>query len=277
MIRWVKPKRSRSQRTVVAVLVAIAAVVIVPTFEGGAAYAEPPSWSSGTSRWSGSGTAFIPGGSFVGPPNAQNDPCPGCSWSVHPMCEVGDQVCHDRYGCGPDSEFVLIFFGRSGQTPELLGGECISGAPVSAEVLSSAVTDRVRQSAPTAQIRFQPSSSALTSVPTIFRTGQEQSLRRSDSISGIPVDFHAVARWRWSWGDGSAGLRTSSPGGRWPDTSVAHTYRKPGTYRAVLTTVWTATFTVNGRGPLPVSGGPIVQQTATRVPVVEARALLVEL
>jgi len=247
----------------------------VVMLNGGAAGAEPPTWSSTGARWSGSGTAFMPGGSFVGPADAANEPCPDCYWTVYPWCMPDDAQCRQRYGCGANSEYSAVFFGRGGATPALLGGQCVGGAPISAVDLGRMVSERVRQAAPRAHVAFQPKSTALTSLPTVFRAGQAQTVRRSEMIAGIPVQFEAIARWRWSWGDGSAPLATSRPGGRWPDTSVTHTYRKPGTFHVVLNTTWSATYTVNGRGPLPVTGGSVVVETRFVVPVTQARALLV--
>jgi hypothetical protein len=256
-------------------LLAICVSVALFTVSGGAAKAEPPTWSSGGTTWSGSGTAFMPGGSFVGPPDAPNDPCPDCSWKVISVCNPGDAQCHKLHGCSANSEYSLVFFGRGSATPDLLGAECVGGAPISAQTLGRLVGERVRQVAPEAHIAFQPTSTALTALPTVFRTGQEQTIRRSESIAGIPVDFEATARWQWSWGDGSSPTTTSKPGGRWPDTSVTHTYRKPGKFRVALKATWTATYTVNGRGPLPVTGGPVVMEATLMVPVAQARSLLV--
>lgn len=275
-MRFTSNRKDKRWISISTVLLAIFVSVGVSfTVLGGAANAEPPTWSSGGTSWSGSGTAFMPGGSFVGPPDAPNDPCPDCSWSVYPMCHASDTKCREAYGCGANSEYSMVFFGRGNATPVLLGGQCVGGAPVSTQTLGKLVAQRVREIAPEAKIAFQPTSTALTSLPTVFRTGQEQTIRRSESIAGIPVDFEAIARWQWSWGDGSSPTTTSKPGGRWPDTSVTHTYRKPGKFGVVLRATWTATYTVNGRGPLPVTGGPIVVESTLKVPVAQARSLLV--
>jgi len=258
-----------------AVLLATVLSAVSLTAAGGAANAEPPTWSSGGASWSGSGTAFIPGGSFVGPRDAPNDPCPDCYWKVYSACKPGDAQCRERSGCDANSEYALVFFGRGSGMPTLLGADCVGGAPVSAQVLGRLVSERVKEFAPKSQIAFQPKATALTSLPTVFRTGQEQTIRRSETIAGIPVDFEATARWRWSWGDGSSPTTTTKPGGRWPDTSVTHTYRKPGKFHVILKATWSATYTVNGRGPLPVTGGPVVLESTLEVPVAQARSLLV--
>jgi hypothetical protein len=270
------PRRSTRHVTRWAAMAILATLVTIASvaFPVGSALADPPAWSSGGAGWSGSGSAFMPGGSFVGPPKAPNDPCPGCSWSVYPICKQGDSACRQRYACGAGSEYSLVFFGRGGATPALLGGQCVGGAPVSVHTLGQLVAQRVEEIAPKARIGFQPASTALTSVPTVFQAGQKQTVQRSEIIAGIPVDFEAVARWRWTWGDGST-TTTNRPGGRWPDMSLTHTYRLPGDFTVGLRTTWTATYTVNGRGPLPVTGGPIVLKSTMKVPVAQARALLV--
>lgn len=237
--------------------------------------AADPSWSSGGGGWSGTGTAFLPGGSYVGPQDSSGTQCPDCVWAVYPMCRESDTDCMQRNACGPNAMFSLVYFGRGGGTPSLLGGQCVSAAPISAVALGELVADRVKQIAPKARIGFQPEKATITSVPTIFRTDQQRVIRRSEMIAGIPVSFEAVARWRWDWGDRTNPTSTNNPGGSWPNTGVSHIYRQPGVFTVRLRSTWTATYSVNGRGPMPVAGGPVTQESSVDVLVKEARALLV--
>jgi hypothetical protein len=86
------------------------------------------------------------------------------------------------------------------------------------------------------------------------------------------VSVVATAMWQWRFGDGAT-LETLDPGGRYPHLGVAHAYRRAGAFRAECTTTWSATFSVDGLGPFPVSG-PVVQHEARWLSVGEGRALL---
>ncbi len=266
--------RARSATVFVASVMAVTgvALVLTPTSSNAEPGAE---WSNNGTGWSGSGTVFLPGGKHVGPSDGSNS-CPGCSWQLHTVCELeGENSCAVNFGCEPGRPFVLIVLREPGSVATTVGAQCMNGDPVSSEQLGTLITDRVRQDAPVARPRFQPSTAALTALPTNFRSGQAQSIRRSESIAGIPVSFEATARWRWTWGDGSAALTTRAPGGAWPTMSVTHTYRRPGTRSVVLQTLWTASYTVSGAGPFSVEGPPVTQSTSVSVPVQEARAVLI--
>jgi len=241
--------------------------------------AKSSNWSSTGAGWKGTGSIFLPGGTHVGPPPESND-CPGCTWELEPICEVeGERTCASMYGCAPGRPFVFVIVNDAALGPELergvVGAQCMNSDPITVEEMGTLVTERVRQSAPIARPRFQPNESALTALPTNFRTGQPSSISRSESIAGMPVEFEARAGWRWTWGDGSQPLSTKDPGGSWPKMTVTHTFRKPGRPRVTLRTSWTAQYWVNGVGPFRVAGGPVEQTSGLTVPVKEARSVLI--
>ncbi len=256
-------------------LVGLLLVIVGAARPTSAAAESRPGWSKGGSGWSGSGTVFLPGGTHVGSRDGASN-CPGCSWQIIPICEIeGPEACAILHDCPVGRPFVLVVVTSPGGGSNFAGGQCLNGDPVSAEDLGRMVAQRVRQEAPGAHPGFQPRSAALTALPTNFRAGQPRSISRSETIAGIPVDFHATARWRWSWGDGRAPLVTDDPGGTWPNLSVTHVYRRPGTKKVTLQTLWHAEYSVNGVGPFSVDGGPVEQSTTFSVPVREARSVLI--
>ena len=234
-----------------------------------------PSWSGGGSGWSGTGPVFLPGDSNSGS-GTNSAGCAGCSWDLIPICDLeGPKACSVLHDCPVGMPFVAILLRSPAVGAKFVGGQCLTGEPITSVDLGRMIAARVRQEAPKAQPGFQPRSSALTGLPTIFRVGQPTVIARTDQIAGISVDFRARARWRWNWGDSSSALSTTKPGGSWPDMSLTHTFRRPGTKKVRVRTVWDAEFTVNSAGPFEVGGGPIEQETALLVPVKEARAVLI--
>jgi hypothetical protein len=58
--------------------------------------------------------------------------------------------------------------------------------------------------------------------------------------------------------------------------AVSHPYARAGDYTVSVSSTWDAWFTVDGMGPWPVGGDPVVQTSGPlAIPVVEARAELV--
>ncbi len=120
---------------------------------------------------------------------------------------------------------------------------------------------------------FQPSVNAVTQIPVVFSSGQPGGIRESEfAVVGIAVRLRAQPTWTWEFGDGSL-VRTQDPGGSYPSIGVTHAYRTSGRFAVVVTTEWSATFTVAGLGPFPVTE-PVSQQRRVAVVVGEGRALL---
>ena len=235
-------------------------------------------WVSDGAGWRGHGSAFLPGGTFVGDADSGSD-CPGCSWEVDPVCELtGPHNCQEAFGCPPGQPFVLIrVTDPAAGVAGVVGSQCLPpGEPISVEEIGQFVQDRVRQQTPQPDPNFQPRGQTLTMLPTIFWTEQPQTIDRSDVLAGLSVHFTAIASWYWNWGDGSRPRVTHSPGSPWPRPSLTHTFRRAGRYPVSTRTTWDATFWVNGVGPFAPSGPPVTQQASFVVPVREARAVLVK-
>lgn len=155
---------------------------------------------------------------------------------------------------------------------------CVAGSAVGASTppdVSLFVRERLVRALPASGPSFQPKFGALLNVPTIFDSRQRPQWSATVSILGQPVAVTATASWRWSWGDGTSET-VISPGGAYPDMSVTHTYRDPGTVHVQVTTVWTATYSVAGAARGQVPGGAIELVGAPlTLRVVEARSELI--
>ena len=230
-------------------------------------------WRTGDSGWSGKGVAFLPGGNYVGGSSGSSSDC--CAWKIIYVCEAGpDGTGCVAQGCAAGENFAWLV--NLSHEFDVYPQKCIDpGEPRSEQEISYYTSSKIKETAPKAQPGFQPNTTALTQIPTIFWSGQSGRIQRSDNFAGVPVDFEATASWTWNWGDGTNELHTRRAGGQWPDIDVKHTYRRAGKFRVTLTTTWDASFSVSGVGPFPVSGEPVAQAVSFTVTVKEARAVLI--
>ncbi|HET7902563.1 MAG TPA: hypothetical protein VFL59_15380 [Candidatus Nanopelagicales bacterium] len=207
--------------------------------------------------------------------------CADCQWRVSRLCtkeEFANGGCLAiRIGCPVGYVPVRIWLLRPGQDWAVVGEACQGPRPpITVVDVASAVRDRAVAVLPPLAAGVQPADGTLVSLPAVFRSGQPVGgVRGADlSVLGLAVTLDARARWLWSYGDGTRSWSTA-PGGRWPDTSVSHVYRRAASLTATVTAVWRAEFTVEGLGPFAVPGAPLEQQQTLPVVVREARARLV--
>ncbi|MDP3972419.1 MAG: hypothetical protein Q8P61_05880 [Candidatus Nanopelagicales bacterium] len=266
----------------VAVLVIGGLVALFPLVGAGFPAHGGAGWASDGSRWSGTGSVFVPGSGHVG--TRPNDPsgCDGCRWHVVPVCEknTSEVPCSGTpwLRCPNDAERYYVLFAASASAAlSMVAAPCIGpgSKPVSTAEMGRAVAERINSAPPGLRPTYQPKSGALTQLPTIFRSNQPAEVRREDSIAGFSTKMVARARWQWFWGDGKT-LTTTKPGGRWPDRSVRHTYRTPGTVEVRVRTTWEAQYWVDGAGPFRVDGETLRQNAKLALVVREARAVLTE-
>lgn len=125
---------------------------------------------------------------------------------------------------------------------------------------------------------FQPANGrGLVNMDLIVYTDPAPQLL-STTVLGVPLTVRATpAQFSWEFGDGSAPLVTADPGAPYPDYTVAHPFRQPGSYEVQLTTTWRGEYQVDGEGPwYPVTGTVTTTSAPFSETVVEARSHLVD-
>ena len=207
--------------------------------------------------------------------------CTDCQWRVSRLCTKDEAAAGGcpriRTGCPVGTIPVRIWLLRPGQDWAVVGEACQGDRPpVTVVDVGSAVRDRAEAALPPLRAAVQPAAGTLVGVPAVFSTGQPAAgIRGADlSVLGLAVSLDARARWLWSYGDGAQRWSTV-PGGRWPDLSVSHTYRRAAAVTVSVDAVWRGEFTVEGLGPFVVPGAPLEQSAALALTVREARAHLV--
>ena len=85
----------------------------------------------------------------------------------------------------------------------------------------------------------------------------------STTVGGVPVEVVVTpVSYTWEWGDGTS-TTTTDPGAPYPRQTVVHRYRQRLKGVVVtLTTTWSATFSVAGGPPQPVSGTVSTTETS---------------
>ncbi len=236
-------------------------------------------------RYVATGSVLL-GGTFVGDPGVREGAvrCPGCRWRLATVCSPADlgqgETCPAAYAGCPVGSYRMRLARWSPAEPwwAWVGLVCVGPdgvGPVSIDEVASRLREQVVRLVPPARPRLQPARSTLTNLPTVALTGQRRVLGPlALDVLGQAVTLQAEAVWRWTWGDG-ADLVTTDPGRAWPQASVVHTYRRPGPTTVVLTSTWSARFTVGGLGPFDVAGPPVTQTSSLALEVRQALARLV--
>ena len=103
-------------------------------------------------------------------------------------------------------------------------------------------------------VRQPPGDMVIVTKDLIVYT-DPSSRTLSTTVGGTPVSVVVTpVSYRWDWGDGTS-TTTRDPGAAYPHQTVVHRYREllQGVV-VTLTTTWSATFSVEGGPPQPVSG-----------------------
>jgi hypothetical protein len=231
----------------------------------------------------GTGGLIVPASRWRGAASgrAEAAQCPECQWRVSVLCTKAEfaqgQCAAIHVGCPVGTTPVRIWLLRPGRDWDVVGEACQGDSPpVTVADVGRAVRDRAEAALPPLQAAVEPADGALVTVPAVFRTGQPAAgIRAADlSVLGLDVRLDARPRWLWAYGDGSRAW-TSAPGGRWPDVSVSHVYRRATTTTAEVVAVWRGQYVVEGLGPFAVPGAPLQQRQSVQVVVRDARARLV--
>ena len=231
----------------------------------------------------GTGGLIVPSRDWRGSDSSRSDTasCLDCQWRVSVLCTKADAAAGRcriiDLGCPVGTTPVRVWLLRPGASWEVVGEECQGATtPRTVTQVGADVRDRAVAALPPLRPAVQPPNGVLVTVPAAFGSGQPASgLTGADlSVLGLAVTLDARARWLWSYGDGVTSW-SSVPGGRYPNLSVSHAYRRSGSLRVTVSSVWRGSYTVEGIGPFAIPGDPLVQTASITVVVRSAHAHLV--
>jgi hypothetical protein len=106
------------------------------------------------------------------------------------------------------------------------------------------LSDRLIKMVPTAGVAYQPEFEALVNVPVYFWCDLPTLFQSRVDIIGEVVDVALRPSFVWSFGDGSI-YATTENGAPYPNGTIHHIYKQPGTYEISLLTTWNGTYTHN--------------------------------
>lgn len=178
--------------------------------------------------------------------------------------------------CPPGEMLENLYILRPPDQISTGGTRCVGGdPPPTDQQVAQAASDAFSQLLTTAEPTHQPDPTAIVNIPTLFATNIPQRQIFTETLLDQTITLQVDATWVWDFGDGAT-LTTTNPGGRYPNTSLAHTYVQAGKYTVTVTTNWTGSYSINGGPPRPIPGGPIPRRsTPFLVDVHEAHAVLV--
>jgi hypothetical protein len=226
-------------------------------------------WSPGSQTPGGGGPAVSPRGPLV-------------EYKYYPVCDgdctdAAQQRVFDSAACTGDQSAVWVAARTVGsQGSWVLQGppECLSSAqqlgfdPGQLQAMIDQYFQRIPLPAP--KLRVAPADNAVVNLPEIVSADAPAQTTFTVDVAPFPtVTINASVSWEWDFGDGAT-LVTSSPGRPYdpddPDAAdyISHTYERASDGWALsVTSVWTATYTVQGfPGTATVDG--TVRRTTTR-------------
>lgn len=93
-----------------------------------------------------------------------------------------------------------------------------------------------------------PDGLTLVNFDTNFYTTSTEPVTRQVTLLGQRITIEATpSEYQWQFGDGQS-LASAEPGAAYPALTITHNYRRKGTYRPQLDTVYSGRFRV-GNGP----------------------------
>lgn len=224
----------------------------------------------------GTGSVILPPGVSEGDRSTLSH-CEGCSWRVTTPCVVdpkSDAHCRAIVGaCAADDKLIRLWFKPAEGEWLDRGLICVEHTTVvPVREAQTQVRQRVEHAVPRGTPFCLPNHQPITQIPLRCSSGSDGAARSwTDTLAGISVNVSARPHWVWDFGSG-ARFETDSPGGVYPHTAVAHTYRTPGARTVGLTTIWSGEYTMDGLGPFPLA--PIEQYQGIPVNIGQARAVV---
>ncbi len=219
----------------------------------------------------------------------RTDGCAACRWSSQVVCnsQSDDTSTCDAGGqriCPIGQEYVLVEFGDATNPIGPVAHYCRDPADPPAIVTGADATAAAADSAfvlaPDPMVASDPSGSTLAQLPTYFSTAPfvPGSLEAQIGVKGLSETLTLDEPvWHWSFGDGST-LDTSSPGGRYPDGDVRHTYRVKGTWTVTLSADYRRSYVVHtpfgDLSRVVKDGRAVTGSVQSRLVVRDARARL---
>ncbi len=217
--------------------------------------------------------------------NGTTPGCGDCIWIVVLACptnspaDPGSQsACVEASGspiCRPGQLLYRLYLTTDTRLDQLEGTVCLGGTSQIVAIGDTASADAQRYlrdvTPPDLTVTTRPKDLTLAGLTTYFRASPP-------ALEPVPFGGPTITevitigprRIRWTWGDGD------SSGWRPPDSETGHRYLGGGRFTGVLTTEWSATYTVHyaGRsfGPYDATGQltkdqPFTKRVATSTPV----------
>ncbi len=239
-----------------------------------------------------SGLLYIPGVPAVFDRQAgRTDGCGSCVWTSAVLCnsQSDDTTTCDTGGqrvCPIGDQYIEVSFADAQTPTEVAAHYCSDPADPPAIVTGGAVlaaaSDADFVTAPDPLTSTDPDGTTLTQLPTYFATTPytPRSLTRDLAAGGLTETIALdQPRWHWDFGDGTT-LDTASPGGRYPDGDIRHTYTHTGHDTVTVTADYRRTIVVHTPfGDLPTitkATRAVTNPTRQVIAVREAHARLTD-
>lgn len=196
-----------------------------------------------------------------------------------PNCALGgSETCLEPASCSDGSPMATVSgLTASGHAVDL-GTSCpVEGRPAQAPVVTPGLVLRALRAIylPAAELSVQPPNGrTLVNFDTNFFT-EQGAFTRVVTLLGQRVELRIrPAGFTWRFGDG-ASRESTSPGARYPDLEITHSYERTGRVAPSVDVTYAARFRVAGGPWRDVVGTVTIPGDPQALRVVEARPVLV--
>lgn len=233
-----------------------------------------------TAAYIGTGGLLL-SGSFSGTASKRTEVanCLSCIWALTVFCMYdAEGLCqHALVGCPVGEVKYRVWFGKTAASSQVIGSVCLgAGKPPTRRDIENRLDDLVVNYVPALRPQLAPKAQTLSSIPVYGWANQPELFKPPKFVlAGRDVQITAIPKWRWVWGDGQVQW-TSEAGSPYPATDLSHTYRSPGKYEISVTTVWQASYQVEGIGQFAATGDILTQQANLAIEVLDLRMTLMK-
>lgn len=187
--------------------------------------------------------------------------CENCFWKIHAICKSWDDANHRscpwlRLQCPADMQLVEVFRFNGVNRPAyfsndwyFVGYSCIGeSGPISSVQIAYTIREQWLVKVPKLQIKYMPPNDAILRQSINYQVTSVSSISFTKNVSGVPTTLSSASRLSFDCVDQNDKHRCAT----YLDGELK--FVKPGLNEITATSIWDATFEVEGVSGIQIRG-----------------------